>query len=699
MGSWLGFARRRVRQCERSLGLSFGVILTAASLTSAAALGQTYSTTTGAPTVGPSFNCLSENARREPLAQMICGDAALARLDLSFVQAFQALQHQAGEMGQRSVRQEANDFHSAVLTRCGVPTAPPRTGRGASDPIPIAPPATARPCVVSLYREQRQAWLLRLLPNARQEAERPLERHISLQGALAELGFLPRGSSLDGNYGPATRNAIMSWQRSIGLAEDGFISDRDAVLIERAVQQLRVVEQQEAQAREEAERRQRAQAERDAFEARARLAAELRAREDEERRRRAAIEREEALAGLLAAVGRNEDEAVVIVTLGRDGGRLRRTLRGQLTSVDANRPPLACSILGPASPSGFADFARERQGELLAGNPQAFRTACPFGEDVLGQDILLVHHVAASRATSPTIVALTRALADGRAEIIGRVLASDYVADIERRRREAADEAARLAALSNDVRRDALGGVFGDWGAVAISSRPATAACVIGQGGQDWIDIVRSILPTGVAGGLQRAVADVDADRQFARLLSNECGVLVARGADFGDVLRGLAANRREAIVLPVRASHDAVERLFVPRPNDAVAVAVPSTPLSPAPQTGVSAGAGRLTGRAREMFLETTYAECTASPGQIGTLPVQQSNGLTSRRLSAFCSCMAVGLADEMSLVDLLKLGIAADAEQGGGAAAGLVSPAEMQRVSDRALTVIGACLQRSLN
>jgi len=144
---------------------------------------------------------------------------------------------------------------------------------------------------------------------------------------------------------------------------------------------------------------------------------------------------------------------------------------------------------------------------------------------------------------------------------------------------------------------------------------------------------------------------------KLAKFAEDPTGVrprLMARGADLGDVLRGLAANRREAIVLPVRISHEAVDRLLAPRANDAVAVGGSSAPFPTSAEANAPVVGERLTGRAREAFLQTTSSECAASPGQIGTIPVHQSNAITSRRVGAFCSCVALGFADEMSIVDL---------------------------------------------
>ncbi|MBL6082673.1 peptidoglycan-binding protein [Belnapia sp. T18] len=182
----------------------------------------------GAPRtgLGPSFDCNSLTATLEPLPQLICMDAGLARLDLAFSQAFQALRQQVGEAGLRDLRREAVEFTNGVLDRCGIP----RNGTATPELL-----RQSRACTASRYEGQRQIWLRSLGPEARQEAERPLAMHIELQRALQTLGHIPDTAAIDGVYGPATRSAIMSWQRAAGLPTAGWLSDRDASVLTAAV--------------------------------------------------------------------------------------------------------------------------------------------------------------------------------------------------------------------------------------------------------------------------------------------------------------------------------------------------------------------------------------------------------------------------------------------------------------------------------
>jgi peptidoglycan hydrolase-like protein with peptidoglycan-binding domain len=68
-------------------------------------------------------------------------------------------------------------------------------------------------------------------PVAVAEISRAIQQHIALQRDLAELGFLPPGAAIDGVYGPATRSAILAWQRARGRTPTAFLSDDEARLV------------------------------------------------------------------------------------------------------------------------------------------------------------------------------------------------------------------------------------------------------------------------------------------------------------------------------------------------------------------------------------------------------------------------------------------------------------------------------------
>jgi clan AA aspartic protease (TIGR02281 family) len=171
--------------------------------------------------IGPSYDC---SIAGYPLALMICADSDLSRLDLRFGQAYWALFQQLGPAGQPQLKEEDLTFFDQVQGQCHVPRSGPLTAEAWQ----------SRDCVRDAYEKMREAWLARLTGPAYEEAVRSSERHVALQRALQETGFLPPGS-IDGVYGPATRSAIVAWQTTRGVATTGLLGDADAREIEREV--------------------------------------------------------------------------------------------------------------------------------------------------------------------------------------------------------------------------------------------------------------------------------------------------------------------------------------------------------------------------------------------------------------------------------------------------------------------------------
>ncbi len=168
-----------------------------------------------ASAVRPSFNC---GTARRPLAVTICADPALSLTDLRYVQAYQALRQASIDDKKSSVQKEASSFVANVEARCGLSSQGP------------PPPLTEqlRSCISTAYDKQRSEWVVRLPPVAIPEVSRPIDQHIALQRNLAEVGFLPASASIDGIYGPATRGAILAWQRSRGRPTTAFLSNEEA---------------------------------------------------------------------------------------------------------------------------------------------------------------------------------------------------------------------------------------------------------------------------------------------------------------------------------------------------------------------------------------------------------------------------------------------------------------------------------------
>ena len=181
----------------------------------ASASASASATVASSPTrIGPSFDC---SKAYSPLALMICASPALSKVDLRFVQAYQALWQQVGKEGQRQLLREAVDFQNAVLRACRIPETGPVSG--------------SPECVAAEYERQRSIWLSRLTGPASQEASRPIEQHIALQAQLQKLGFLPAAVTIDGVYGDATRSSILAWQGVNRRAQTGFLDDADATAL------------------------------------------------------------------------------------------------------------------------------------------------------------------------------------------------------------------------------------------------------------------------------------------------------------------------------------------------------------------------------------------------------------------------------------------------------------------------------------
>jgi S1-C subfamily serine protease/uncharacterized protein len=168
--------------------------------------------------IGPSYDCSTAGY---PLALMICADGDLSRLDLRFGQAYWALFQQFGPARQPQLKEEDLTFFDQVQGQCYVPRSGPLTAEA----------WRSRDCVRDAYEKMREAWLARLTGPAYEEAVRSPEKHVTLQRALQETGFLPPGP-IDGVYGPATRGAIVAWQTTRGRKVTGLLGNSDSLALE-----------------------------------------------------------------------------------------------------------------------------------------------------------------------------------------------------------------------------------------------------------------------------------------------------------------------------------------------------------------------------------------------------------------------------------------------------------------------------------
>ena len=152
-----------------------------------------------ASAIGPGFDCAKA---MRPLARLICADPELSKTDLRFNQAYEALRQQLGTSSRQQLQQDDLEYLDSVRRLCGVPD----TGEVAGSPS----------CVGAQYDRKREEWTSRLSGPAREEATRPIERHVALQADLQRLGFLPTTAKIDGVYSAAMRAAIVAWQNASG---------------------------------------------------------------------------------------------------------------------------------------------------------------------------------------------------------------------------------------------------------------------------------------------------------------------------------------------------------------------------------------------------------------------------------------------------------------------------------------------------
>ena len=77
-------------------------------------------------------------------------------------------------------------------------------------------------CLTRKFDEERSRLFNRLTGDAMSEAQLTPEQAVATQRALKAKGLLAEKEALDGVFGPATREAIGNWQRSMGVPATGF---------------------------------------------------------------------------------------------------------------------------------------------------------------------------------------------------------------------------------------------------------------------------------------------------------------------------------------------------------------------------------------------------------------------------------------------------------------------------------------------
>jgi hypothetical protein len=84
-------------------------------------------------------------------------------------------------------------------------------------------------CISNMTAHERDVVMGRVSGLYAEEAARPVELHVALQDRLRALGLL--SGMVDGVYGDSTRRAIAAWQRGLGRAATGVVSNDEAALL------------------------------------------------------------------------------------------------------------------------------------------------------------------------------------------------------------------------------------------------------------------------------------------------------------------------------------------------------------------------------------------------------------------------------------------------------------------------------------
>jgi uncharacterized membrane protein len=164
--------------------------------------------------IGPSFDCASSAVANQKLAQIICAERRLSWMDLSYVNAYQALRAVMSSSLRQSLVDEADTFVRALTDECGIPAV--RDARHPTDEVVS--------CIIDHYRRQIANISSRLPPMAREELLLTPSQVLEVQTLLVRNGLLPPAGAIDGVIGPATRAAISEWQRQVGHEATGFAS-------------------------------------------------------------------------------------------------------------------------------------------------------------------------------------------------------------------------------------------------------------------------------------------------------------------------------------------------------------------------------------------------------------------------------------------------------------------------------------------
>jgi len=204
------------------------VVLVALTVAAACiALSQVAFSQQAKSRIGPSYDCGQIDARQNPTAAIICRNDELARSEIIYVQTYYALRGIVDQAIRRSLADEALKFSDEQQRICGI----------RADALTEQPNNTQVDCIRGSFQKQTQLLRGRLAGDALKEAALPPEALFVMQEFLKLKSFLPGEATVDGIFGPATRNAVKQFQASVSLPQTGFLSketvDMAGVEIER----------------------------------------------------------------------------------------------------------------------------------------------------------------------------------------------------------------------------------------------------------------------------------------------------------------------------------------------------------------------------------------------------------------------------------------------------------------------------------